>query len=153
MDSVSNKNSLVFICWSGIQRKACICLVCSLSHTPARGFPVLYSSMFGISMDLRGFQEPVLRTNKVTSVGLRRAGTFFQNWKSLLTFPSPWANRASVWAAVPERRGDGRGQGRGTFLDWGVPGDSVECAAAGGEGSLRRGLDAAFENIVFQFWI
>lgn len=42
-------------------------------------------------MNLRGFQEPVLRTNKVTSVGLRRAGTFFQNWKSLLTSPPPWA--------------------------------------------------------------
>lgn len=114
---------------------------------------MLYSPMFGISMDLRGFQEPVLRTNKVTSVGLRRAGTFFQNWKSLLKSPLPWANRASVWAAVPERRGDGEGQGRGTLLDWGVPGDSFGCAAAGGEGSLRRGLDAAFENIVFQFWI
>lgn len=102
MDSVSNKNSLVFICWSGIQRKACICLVCSLSHTPARGFPVLYSSMFGISMDLRGFQEPVLRTNKVTSVGLRRAGTFFQNWKSLLTSPSPNSAEVGCGKVLPK---------------------------------------------------
>lgn len=43
--------------------------------------------MFAISMDLRGFQEPVLRANKVTRVGLRRAGTFFQNWKSLFISP------------------------------------------------------------------
>lgn len=81
----------------------------------------------------------------------------FQSWKALLTSAPSWAYWASVWAAVPERRGGwwktGRPSGvrKGTLLDQGVPGDSVWCSAAGGEGSLRRGLGAAFENNGFQF--
>lgn len=102
------RNLCSYLLVSGIQPKV-LHMLCVFSelHSSQRP-PVLCSPMLGISVDLRGFQEPVPGTNKVRSVGWRRAGAFFQSQKALLASPLPWANRASVWAA-PARQEKGGG--------------------------------------------